>query len=198
MNPTLAGAAEASVYHQHEKKITIRLPDECRNVFITYSSDISSEIVPFVDFLTKQGFRPAADIFDSPIRSMDINKWKDSYLKDPSALIIIAISPKYKQDIEGSVVDNHGLHTRYIHSMMQTEFIQQGSLNFRFIPVLFLGASQMHVPTWLLNTRVYRWPQDSGDLVLRLLREEKYIPPPVPMELTLIIRPVAPSSAASL
>nr|XP_046269135.1 uncharacterized protein LOC124072048 isoform X2 [Scatophagus argus] len=197
MNLSSVGT-EASFSHPQEKKKTISLPDVCRNVFITYSSDASSEIVPFVDFLTKQGFRTAIDIFDSPVRRMDINKWKDSHLKDPSTLIIIAISPKYKADIEGSVVDSHSLHTRYIHTMMQNEFIQQGSLNFRFIPVLFVRASQKHIPIWLQNTRFYRWPQDTEDLLLRLLREERYIPPPVPMELTLIIRPVDPSSAATL
>ncbi|KAI3367181.1 hypothetical protein L3Q82_008240 [Scortum barcoo] len=51
--------AEASVSCPHKKRRTISLPDECRDIFITYSSDVSSEIVPFVDFLTKQGFRPA-------------------------------------------------------------------------------------------------------------------------------------------
>ncbi|XP_074516804.1 uncharacterized protein LOC141783415 [Sebastes fasciatus] len=197
MNLSSAGA-EASVSHPQEKRRTISLPDECRNVFITYSSDLSSEIVPFVDFLTKKGFRPAIDIFDNPIRRMDINEWKDSYLKDPSTLIIIAISPKYKADIEGSVVDNHGLHTKYIHSMMQNEFIQQGSLNFRFIPLLFFNASQKDIPCWLQNTHVYRWPRDTKDLLLRLLREERYVPPPVPLELTLIIRPVTLSAAATL
>ncbi|XP_069008654.1 uncharacterized protein [Embiotoca jacksoni] len=197
LNLSPAGA-EQSVSHPQGKRRTISLPDECRNVFITYSSDVSSEMVPFVDFLTKQGFRPAIDLFDNPIRRMDINEWKDSYLKDPLTLIIIAISPKYTADIEGSVVDSHGLHAKYIHSMMQNEFIQQGSLNFRFIPVLFLDTPQRHVPNWLQNTRVYRWPQDTEDLLLRLLREEKYIPPPVPVELTLIIRPVTASAADTL
>ncbi|AWP16307.1 putative adapter protein CIKS-like [Scophthalmus maximus] len=196
MNLSSAGA-EASVSHPHEGRRTVSLPDECRDIFITYSSDVCSEMVPFVDLLTKQGFRPAIDLFENPIGSMDINKWKDSYLKDPSILIIIAISPKYKADIEGSMVDSHGLHTKYIHSMMQNEFIQQGSLNYRFIPVLFLNASQKHVPGWLQNTHAYRWPQDTEDLLLRLLREERYVPPPVPVELTLIIRPVAPSAAAT-
>ncbi|XP_053291301.1 E3 ubiquitin ligase TRAF3IP2 [Pleuronectes platessa] len=197
MNLSPAGA-EAPGSHPLERRRTVSLPDECRNIFITYSSDVCSEMVPFVDFLTKQGFRPAIDLFDDPVRSLDINKWKDRYLKDPSYLIIIAISPKYKADIDGLVVDSLGLHTKYIHSMMQNEFIQQGSLNFRFIPVLFLSASQKHVPSWLQNTHVYRWPHDTEDLLLRLLREERYLPPPVPMELTLIIRPVAPSAAATL
>ncbi|KAK0136062.1 Adapter protein CIKS [Merluccius polli] len=186
-------------------------------------------MVPFAEFLTKQGFRPAIDIFDNPIRRMDINKWMDSYLKDPSVLIITAISPGYKADIERTGVDRHSLHTKYIYSMvsmqrlpcvcafcgtrnfhiisiMQNEFIQQGSLNYRFVPVLFHHATQVtahnftnkkrlsHVPGWLQNTHMYRWPQDKENLLLRLLREERYIAPPVPAGLTLIIRPVTPST----
>ncbi|XP_027030931.1 E3 ubiquitin ligase TRAF3IP2 isoform X4 [Tachysurus fulvidraco] len=99
-----------------EVRRTISLPEDCRTVFITYSVDVAEEIFPFVTFLINQGFRPAIDIFDNAVRQMDVNKWMDGYLKDKSVLIIMVISPKYKLDIEGDGSDQHGLHTKYIHS----------------------------------------------------------------------------------
>ncbi|KAG7257686.1 hypothetical protein CRUP_038024 [Coryphaenoides rupestris] len=83
-----------------------------------------------------------------------------------SVLIIVVISPKYKEDVEGQGDDEHGLHTKYIHSQNK------------------------HVPCWLLNTRLYRWPQDAQDLVLRLLREERYVTPTLARDLTLTVRPL--------
>ncbi|KAG7331846.1 hypothetical protein KOW79_005815 [Hemibagrus wyckioides] len=173
-----------------EVRRTISLPDDCRTVFITYSVDVAEEIFPFVTFLINQGFRPAIDIFDNAVRQMNVNKWMDSYLKDKSVLIIMVISPKYKMDIEGDGSDQHGLHTKYIHSQLQNEFIQQRCLNFRLIPVLFPSANQSHVPLWLQSTRVFRWPHDAHDLLLRLLREERYIAPPLGRDLTVSIRPL--------
>ncbi|XP_062857113.1 E3 ubiquitin ligase TRAF3IP2 [Trichomycterus rosablanca] len=173
-----------------ELKRTITLPDECRTVFITYSVDTEKWIFKFVRFLLNHGFRPVLDIFDSAVQQMDVNKWMDSYLKNKSVLIIVVISPRYKLDVEGNGMDQHGLHTKYIYSQLQNEFIQQRCLNFRIVPVLFPNASQNHVPMWLLSTRVFRWPNDARDLLLRLLREERYIPPPVVQDLTLSIRPI--------
>ncbi|KAK7904205.1 hypothetical protein WMY93_016812 [Mugilogobius chulae] len=180
----------ASGFYTEERGRGTDLPEECRSVFITYSSDASSEILPFAEFLNKQGFRPTIDIVDIPVNCSDVNSWRDGFLKDSSTLILIVISPKYKADVEGNAMDNQGLHTKYIHSMMQNEFVQQGSLNFRFIPVLFLNASQEHVPSWLQNTKVYNWPHHSEDLLLRLLRRERYAPPPVAKEISVIIQPV--------
>lgn len=173
-----------------EIKKTISLPEECRNVFITYSTDTANEIISFTKFLTNQGFKPAIDIFDNPIRRMGITKWMDSFLNDKSVLIIVVISPKYKEDVEGDGDDDHGLHTKYIHNQIQNEFIQQGCLNFRFVPVLFPNATKRHVPSWLQSTRIYRWPQDVQDLLLRLLREERYIIPQLGNDLTLTVRPL--------
>uniref|UniRef100_A0A669BRZ6 SEFIR domain-containing protein n=2 Tax=Oreochromis TaxID=8139 RepID=A0A669BRZ6_ORENI len=114
----------------------------------------------------------------------------DRFLNDKSVLIIVAISPKYKADVEGDGVDEHGLHTKYIHNQIQNEYIQQGCLNFRLVPVMFPNAVKTHVPNWLQSTRIYRWPQDTQDLLLRLLREERYIIPHRSADLTLTFRPV--------
>ncbi|XP_018555239.1 E3 ubiquitin ligase TRAF3IP2 isoform X1 [Lates calcarifer] len=173
-----------------EIRKTISLPEECRNVFITYSVDTAKDIIVFTKFLTDQGFKPAIDIFDNPIRRMGITKWMDRYLNDKSVLIIVVISPKYKEDVEGDGDDDHGLHTKYIHNQIQNEFIQQGCLNFRLVPVLFPNATKRHVPNWLQSTRIYRWPQDTQDLLLRLLREERYIMPQRGSDLTLTVRPL--------
>ncbi|XP_030577529.1 adapter protein CIKS isoform X2 [Archocentrus centrarchus] len=171
-----------------EIKKTISLPEECRKVFITYSVDTANEIITFVKFLVDQGFKPSIDMFDSAIRNMGINQWMDRFLNDKSVLIIVVISPKYKEDVEGDGDDEHGLHTKYIHNQIQNEYIQQGCLNFRLVPVLFPSATKRHVPSWLQSTRIYRWPQDTQDLLLRLLREERYIIPQRSADLTLTVR----------
>uniref|UniRef100_A0A667ZQH4 SEFIR domain-containing protein n=1 Tax=Myripristis murdjan TaxID=586833 RepID=A0A667ZQH4_9TELE len=105
-------------------------------------------------------------------------------------MIIVVISPQYKQDVEGVGDDEHGLHTKYIHNQIQNEYIQQRCLNFRLVPVLFPTATKKHVPNWLQSTRIYRWPQDVQDLLLRLLREERYIAPRLGRDLTLTVRPL--------
>ncbi|XP_061081858.1 E3 ubiquitin ligase TRAF3IP2-like isoform X3 [Conger conger] len=107
----------------------------------------------------------------------------EEFISEKDYLIIIVISPKYYETVTGAHVsmenDERTLNTVYIHKQLQNEFIQNGSRNFRFIPVLFPGAKKCHVPTWLQNTHVYSWPRDRDDVLRRLMRVEKYNPPPI-------------------
>ncbi|XP_031694846.1 adapter protein CIKS-like [Anarrhichthys ocellatus] len=106
----------------------------------------------------------------------------ERYLSEKEYLIIIIISPKYYDTVTASPVgqnDERTFNTVYIHKQLQNEFIHNGSKNFRFIPIVFPGAKKCHVPNWLQNTHVYQWPLHRDDILRRLMRVEKYNPPPI-------------------
>uniref|UniRef100_A0A8C2WCD0 SEFIR domain-containing protein n=1 Tax=Cyclopterus lumpus TaxID=8103 RepID=A0A8C2WCD0_CYCLU len=109
-------------------------------------------------------------------------------------MIIIIISPKYYETVTASPVglenDERTFNTVYIHKQLQNEFIQNGSKNFRFIPVVFPRAKKSHVPNWLQNTHVYEWPLHRDDILRRLMRVEKYVSPPIGALPTIVSIPI--------
>uniref|UniRef100_A0A674BEX8 SEFIR domain-containing protein n=1 Tax=Salmo trutta TaxID=8032 RepID=A0A674BEX8_SALTR len=105
-------------------------------------------------------------------------------------MIIVVISPKYKPDVERDGEDEHGLHTKYMLILLLSspECNVHPSLSSRDMLILLLYSPERYVPAWLQSTRIYHWPQDTQDLLLRLLLEELYIGPPLGKELTLSVQ----------
>ncbi|XP_061427560.1 E3 ubiquitin ligase TRAF3IP2-like isoform X1 [Lethenteron reissneri] len=177
--------------------ITIRrshLHESMCKVFITYSLDAAPHVLNLAKFLCANGFNTMLDVFADQLRGIDVIKFMDTFLLDKDYMIIVAVSPGYRRDVEGSVgsldTDDHSLHTRYIFRQLQNQFIQQGCLNFRVIPVLMPPASKDDVPSWLQSTLCFRWPRDLEGILLRLMREEKIVPPPVGELPTITMVPV--------
>ncbi|CAB1313156.1 unnamed protein product, partial [Coregonus sp. 'balchen'] len=138
-------------------------------VFVTYERDSDNhfkETMNFVSLLRHNGFDTSVDVFEQQLRSISAIDFMEKYINEKYYLIIIVISPKYHETVTGANIymekDERMLHTVYIHKQLQNEFIQNGCQNFRFIPILFPGAKR-----------------DRDDILRRLMRVEKYNPPPV-------------------
>uniref|UniRef100_A0AAV2L2A4 E3 ubiquitin ligase TRAF3IP2 n=1 Tax=Knipowitschia caucasica TaxID=637954 RepID=A0AAV2L2A4_KNICA len=189
--PDVAAAAHAHTgktaqIKEKTSSLSSPLSLEQRRVFVTYEADSDkhvNEVISFVALLRHNGFDTHIDIFEQQFRSISKIDFMERYLSEKEYLIIIIISPKYYSAVTappvGQEQDEHTFNTVYIHKQLQNEFIQNGSQNFRFIPILFPGAKRSHVPSWLQNTNVYSWPRDRDDILRRLMRVEKYNPPPI-------------------
>ncbi|XP_069560034.1 E3 ubiquitin ligase TRAF3IP2 isoform X1 [Brachyistius frenatus] len=198
----LPGAGFTHIGHQAPAKEkqppdSMPLSLEQRRVFVTYEADNDkhvNEVINFVALLRHNGFDTHIDIFEQQFRSISKIDFMERYLSEKEYLIIIIISPKYYETVTASPVgletDERTFNTVYIHKQLQNEFIQNGSKNFRFIPILFPGAKKCHVPNWLQNTHVYGWPRGRDDILRRLMRVEKYIPPPIGELPTIVSTPI--------
>uniref|UniRef100_A0A673BX37 E3 ubiquitin ligase TRAF3IP2 n=1 Tax=Sphaeramia orbicularis TaxID=375764 RepID=A0A673BX37_9TELE len=198
----LPGVAYTQIGHKAPAKekhppYSTPLSLEQRRVFVTYEADNEkhvNEIINFVALLRHNGFDTHIDLFEQQFRSISKIDFMERYLSEKEYLIIIIISPKYYNTVTASPVglenDERTFNTVYIHKQLQNEFIQNGSKNFRFIPILFPGARKCHVPNWLQNTHVYGWPRDRDDILRRLMRVEKYNPPPIGELPTIVSIPI--------
>ncbi|XP_051753152.1 uncharacterized protein traf3ip2l isoform X1 [Ctenopharyngodon idella] len=175
---------------------TAPLSLEQRKVFVTYEADSEKhvkEIINFVALLRHNGFYTHIDMFEQQFKSISKIDFMERYISEKDYLIIIVISPKYHETVTNAsfyMENDETLNTVYIHKQLQNEFIQNGARNYRFIPILFPGAKKCHVPSWLQSTQIFTWPRDRDDILRRLMRVEKYNPPPIGELPTIVSIPI--------
>lgn len=157
------------------------------SVFITYAEEQQNPafkrvVLQLTKTLLSNGIQVRLDMLESTLMSMSVSSWLDDNIQKCD-FVIVCVSPSYKAEVAQQDLletpDPHSLHTRYIYSRLLTEYIQNGSRNYRFIPVLMGGATRRDLPSWFLDTNVYEWPQQYEAIIYRLFRKEKYIQPRV-------------------
>lgn len=146
-----------------------------RTVFVSLADDSKhhiKEVLTMCNKLKKYGFEVKCDMMESLFleQNINVNEWLDQCFTR-AAFVIFCISPKYYQNIgadnplEAHPNDNR-FHTRYIFDRARTEFIQNNSINRRFLPVLFRNsnARNSHIPEFLRSTLKYVFPDTFGHL----------------------------------
>lgn len=140
-----------------------------RTVFVSLADDSKHHIKEVLTMCTKlqeAGFEVKCDMMESLFteQNINVNEWLDQCFTR-ALFVIFCISPKYFKHIriddlaEAHASDNK-FHTRYIFDRARSEFIQNNSMNKRFLPVLFRnsGAKLEHIPEFLRSTIRYVFP----------------------------------------
>lgn len=88
--------------------------------------------------------------------------------------VIFCISPEFYEYIQPDFKESNGafpansrLHTRFIFDLARTEYIENGSKNKRFLPVIFTnsGANIDHLPKFMHATIIYYYPETFDRLL---------------------------------
>nr|XP_002129288.2 uncharacterized protein LOC100187055 isoform X2 [Ciona intestinalis] len=160
-------------------------------VFITYAEAHNEEhmrqVVQISQTLIQNRIDVKVDMLEENMQSLSISDWLNSALYECD-FVLICVSPGYMQEVDPQEGESlkpgeRALNTKYIYRRLLSEYIAQSSRNYRFIPVLVSNGDRCHVPHWLRDTKIYKWPTDFEDIFYRLLKQEKYIKPkmgPVP------------------
>ena len=137
--------------------------------FITYSSDSRKVAKNIYRCMKKNGMRAAYDFKNAKVR-LDRNAFiYNSFLEVDYVLVLI--SPGYAREVsdDGTAVpvagDDGRNTTLFLYSLMMTEYVNNGSKNKRFIPVLAPDVDRKLIPIWLQNTIAYSWPHDYVSLL---------------------------------
>ncbi|CAK8676772.1 unnamed protein product [Clavelina lepadiformis] len=155
-----------------------------KKVFITYANEDESHmrtIVQISQTLLRNSIEVTVDVLEQKEKAESVSKWLDKNLQKCD-FVLICVSPKYYEIVledepRQSDQQENNVNTRYIYRRIHNEYIHQGAINKRFIPVLVGTGKSSHVPGWLHDTKIFQWPDEYEDIIYRIFGQEKYIKP---------------------
>ncbi|XP_062614382.1 uncharacterized protein LOC134276125 [Saccostrea cucullata] len=106
------------------------------------------------------------------VGELNIYSWRDKNYEE-AKWILFCISPEYSNALKAgecnnpvAEIDEQEQGIIYIHNIARAEFQQNGSKNFRMIPLIFTKtkASKENVPKFLKSSPYFLFPEDKEDL----------------------------------
>ncbi|XP_034326447.2 E3 ubiquitin ligase TRAF3IP2 [Magallana gigas] len=125
-------------------------------------------------------FSAKCDNYDVIRQSGELNilQWRDTNFSK-ALWILFCISPEYSNTLRCvrknnclSDISENEKGILYIHSISTAEFLDNGSRNFRMIPVVFTksNASVQDIPCFLRSSPFYKYPMEKENLFERLIQ----------------------------
>jgi hypothetical protein len=132
-------------------------------VFISYSHDSADHIKRVLELsnrLRSEGVDCVLDQYEvSPIEGWP--RWMDRKIRDAKYVILICTESYFKR-VMGEEEEGKGLGARWEGNLVYQHFYNAGSLNNRFIPVVFDESQKRHIPIPLQGASHYCVGTEAG------------------------------------
>lgn len=155
-------------------------PDE--EVFISYSHDTVEHVeavLKLSDRLRSEGIDCVLDQYEvSPPEGWP--RWMDKKIRDAKYVFLICTEPYYKR-VMGEEKESTGLGVRWEGNLIYQHFYNSGTLNTRFLPLVFDPKNTKFIPTPLQGATYYNLGSKDGydNLYRRLTDQPKTTKPKI-------------------
>ena len=150
--------------------------EEKEEVFISYSHDSVEHVEKVLQLsnrLRSEGVDCVLDQYEtSPAEGWP--RWMDRKIRDAKYVLLICTEPYYNR-VMGEEEEGVGLGVRWEGNLIYQHIYNSGSLNNKFIPVIFENNHQQYIPTPLQGATFYCTSTQEGhdDLYFRLTDQVK-------------------------
>jgi hypothetical protein len=131
--------------------------DEQPKVFVSYSHDSvehGNSVWAFAEKLRSEGIDCILDQYEtSPPEGWP--RWMDKQIRDAKFVLMVCTETYYKR-VMGEEKPGSGLGIRWEGNLIYQHIYNAGSINTKFIPVLFKDGQFTHIPTPLQGATHYR------------------------------------------
>lgn len=149
-------------------------------VFVSYTHDSAAHmerVLALAQELRRQGVQSELDQFlDSPPEGWP--RWMSREIGEADFVLLVC-TDRYRRRFEGSEVPGCGLGARWEGFLTTQDLYDAGARNERFVPLLFDGDDEIHIPRELRAATYYRVPSQFESLYRRLTGQSAIVPAPV-------------------